>query len=63
MTDDDSTADGGSIAGTAVYTCDECGSFIDPTTWTPVEGVESDGEYEIHRFCDEACRTAWKSGA
>lgn len=56
MTDDTQFPDDRSDA---VYTCDECDSFVDPTTWTPVEGVVNDGSVEIYRFCDEDCRESW----
>lgn len=40
--------------------CAGCDSFIDATSWTPVETLEKDGEIRIQRFCDESCREEWE---
>lgn len=42
--------------------CSQCGDAIPAEEWHPVVTRRPDDEtVEIHDFCDEACRTAWKA--
>lgn len=40
----------------AVYSCDNCRSLLDLSTWTP---TETDDEGSVYRFCDDDCRGEW----
>lgn len=57
----DETADDGVSGSLESNVCRECGAFVDPTTWTPVESVRNDGDLLIYQFCSKSCQQEWQS--
>lgn len=42
--------------------CSHCDDSVPAEDWHPVATVRNDeGEIEIHLFCSETCRSAWKA--
>ncbi|AQL44648.1 hypothetical protein BV210_17945 (plasmid) [Halorientalis sp. IM1011] len=56
MTDDQNSTGPVDGESATVYSCDNCESLLDISSWTP---IETDEDATVYRFCDESCRDEW----